>query len=120
MLIGPGNRYNSPSWRAPVLYKNGYMVFALGKETAIEAVIGFIAWAVRRLIKPRSRKMRACSYAIQTVYPDFHFPTFPTPDGKFRFRLWFIYETRADFERRRRRLTACGGGQRPLAREAGK
>ena len=37
--------------------KNEYPVLSLGEETAVQAVVDSVAWAFRRLKKPRSREM---------------------------------------------------------------
>ena len=55
----------------PVKCKNEYLVLALGKETAVQAVVGSIVWAFCRLKKPRCREMSACSYALQRMPPTF-------------------------------------------------
>ena len=42
--------------------KNEYLVLPLGEETAVQAVVGFIVWAFRRLKKPRRREMSAPNF----------------------------------------------------------
>ena len=51
----------------PFNCKKEYLVFALGEETAAQAVVDSIFWAFRRLKKPRSREMSARSYALYSV-----------------------------------------------------
>ena len=36
-----------------------YLVLALGEGTAVQAVVGYIVWAFRRLKKPRCREISA-------------------------------------------------------------
>ena len=45
------------------------MVLALVEETTVQAVFGFIVWAVRRLKEPRSREMSARVYVLYNVCP---------------------------------------------------
>ena len=45
------------------------MVLALGEETVVQAVVGSIFWAFRRLKKPRRREMSARGYALYSVCP---------------------------------------------------
>ena len=49
----------------------------LGEETAVQAVVGSIVWAFRRLKKPRCREMSARGYALHSVCP-LHFPSYTT------------------------------------------
>ena len=51
-----------------------YLVLAIGKETAVQAVVGSIVWAFRRLKKPRSQ-MSARGYALHGERPTFPFPS---------------------------------------------
>ena len=44
-------------------------MLALGEETAAQAVVGSIVWALHRLKKPRSREMSARGYALHSVCP---------------------------------------------------
>ena len=46
-----------------------------GGETAVQAVVGSIVWAFRRLKKPRSREMSARGYSLHSVCPQL--PFFP-------------------------------------------
>ena len=46
---------------------------ALGEETAVQAVVGSIVRAFRRLKKPRCREMSACGYALHSIYPQLSF-----------------------------------------------
>ena len=57
---------------APHSTQNEYLVLALREETAVQAVVGSIAWAFRRVKKPSSREMSARGYALHSVRP----PTF--------------------------------------------
>ena len=41
----------------PFKCKSEYMVLALGEDTAVQAIVGFIVWAFRRLKKPRFREV---------------------------------------------------------------
>ena len=52
----------------PLKCKNEYMVLALGEETAVQAVVGSIVWAFRRLKKAASWEMSARGYALHSVY----------------------------------------------------
>ena len=45
----------------------------LGQETAVQAVVGSIVWAFRRLKKPRCREMSARGYALHSVCPQLSF-----------------------------------------------
>ena len=49
-------------------------LFPLGGETAVQAVIGSIAWAFRRLKKPRSLEMSARGYALHSLCLQLSFP----------------------------------------------
>ena len=60
----------------PLKCKNEYSVLALGEETAVQAVVGSIVWAFRRLNKPRCREMSARGYALYSVCPQLSF-SFP-------------------------------------------
>ena len=62
----------------PLKCKNEYPVLPLGEETAVQAVVGSIIWAFRRLKKPRCREMSASGYALHSVCPQisFSFPSF--------------------------------------------
>ena len=57
----------------PLKCKNEYPVLPLGKKTAVQAVVGSIVWAFRRLKKPRCREMNARGYALYSVRPLFFF-----------------------------------------------
>ena len=74
-LIRPNPHYCSPPGLAlsPLSCKNDYMVFALGKETAAQAVVGSIVWAFLRLNKPRCREMSVRGYAFHSVRPQLSF-----------------------------------------------
>ena len=63
----------------PFKCKIEYLVLPLGEETAVQAVVGSIVWAFRRLKKPMSRGMSARGYALHSVY----LPTF-LPSGAVR------------------------------------
>ena len=58
---------------SPLNCNNGYLVLALGKETAAQAVVGSIVWVFGRLKKPSSREMSARGYAIHSVCPQLSF-----------------------------------------------
>ena len=58
---------------APLKCENEYLVLPLGEETAVQAVVGSIVWAFRRLKKPRSREMSARGYALHSVCPRLSF-----------------------------------------------
>ena len=77
MLIEPTPHHYSPIGRAPLhsSVKNEYMVLALGEETAVQAVVGSIFWAIRRLKKA---KVSGDERASQRVPPTFLFPTVTT------------------------------------------
>ena len=60
----------------PLKCKNEYLVLTLGEETAVQAVVGSIVWAFRRLKKPRCREMSARGYALYSVCPQLSLPTF--------------------------------------------
>ena len=45
----------------------------LGEETAVQAVVGSIVWAFRRLKKPSCREMSARGYAFHSVCPQLSF-----------------------------------------------
>ena len=47
--------------------KNEYWVLELGEETAVQAVVGFIDLAFRRLKKPTSQEMSARGYGLHSV-----------------------------------------------------
>ena len=49
------------------------MVLALGEKTAVQAVVGSIVWAFRKLKKPRCRVMSARGYALHSVCPQLFF-----------------------------------------------
>ena len=51
----------------PLNCENEYPVLALGEETAVQAVVGSIIWAFRRLKKPMCREMSARGYALDSV-----------------------------------------------------
>ena len=74
----------------PLKCKNEYPVLALGEETAVQAVVGSIVWAFRRLKKPRSWEMSARGYAIHGVCPQLSFPSpIPVVDGYiWRYSEW--------------------------------
>ena len=57
----------------PLKCKNEYPVLPLGEETALQAVVGSIVWASRRLEKSRCRKMSARGYALHSVWPQLSF-----------------------------------------------
>ena len=57
----------------PLECKNEYLVLALGKEAAVQAVVGSIVWAFRLLKKPRRREMSARGYALYSVCSQFYF-----------------------------------------------
>ena len=44
-----------------------------GEETAVQAVVGSIVWAFRRLKKPKCREMSARGYALHSVCPQLSF-----------------------------------------------
>ena len=48
-------------------------MLALGEETAVQAVVGSIVWAFRRLKKPRCGEMSARGYALHSVCPQLSF-----------------------------------------------
>ena len=48
-------------------------MLALGEETAVQAVVGYIVWTFRRLKKPKNREMSAGDYALHSVAPTFLF-----------------------------------------------
>ena len=50
-----------------------YLMLRLGKETAVQAIVGSIVWAFRRLNKRRCREMSARGYALHSVCPKFPF-----------------------------------------------
>ena len=58
---------DSTRWRVLVQCKNEYIVFALGRETAAQAVIRSIVWAFRELEEQRCRGMSARCYAFHIV-----------------------------------------------------
>ena len=55
----------------PFNCKNEYLVLALGKETAVHAVVGSIIWAFRWPKKPECWKMSNRGYALHYVCPIF-------------------------------------------------
>ena len=57
----------------PLKCTNEYLVLPLGEETAVQAVVGSVVWAFRRLKKPRCREMSARGYALHSVCPNFLF-----------------------------------------------
>ena len=57
----------------PLKCKNEYPMLALGEETAVQALVGSIVWAFRRLKKPRIREMSARGYALHSVCPHLSF-----------------------------------------------
>ena len=57
----------------PLKFNNEYLVLPLGEETAVQAVVGSIVWAFRRLKKPRCRQMSARGYALYNVCPQLSF-----------------------------------------------
>ena len=57
----------------PLKCKNEYPVLPLGEETAVQAVVGSIAWTFRRLKKPRCREMSARGYMLHSVCPQLSF-----------------------------------------------
>ena len=71
MLIGPSPYHCSPIGRPPVhsSVKNEYLVLPLGEETAVQAVVGSIVRAFRRLKEPRIRERSARGYALYSVFP---------------------------------------------------
>ena len=50
-----------------------YLVLAVVEEAAVQAVVGSIVWAFRRLKKPRCREMSARGYALYSVCPQLSF-----------------------------------------------
>ena len=48
-------------------HKNEYIVLAVGKEPADQAIVGSIVWAFRRLKMSRSREMSDCGYELHSV-----------------------------------------------------
>ena len=75
MLIGPSPHHCSPirARPTPLKCKNEYLVLPLREETAVQAVVGTIVWAFRRLKKPRCRNMSARGYALHSVCPQISF-----------------------------------------------
>ena len=72
------NRYklqllNGLALTSPLKRKNEYLVLVLGEETAVQAVVGSIVWAFRRLKKPWCREMSARGYALYSVYSQLYF-----------------------------------------------
>ena len=61
----------------PLKCKNEYPVLPLGEETAVQAVVGSIVWAFRRLKKPRCREMSVRGYALHSVPHQLSFFLFP-------------------------------------------
>ena len=53
-------------------------MLALGQETAVQAIVGSIVRAFRRLKKPTSREISARGYALYSVCPNFLFPSIHT------------------------------------------
>ena len=49
-------------------------MLALGEETAVQAVVGSIVWALRKLKKPRCREVSARGDALHSVCPQDSFP----------------------------------------------
>ena len=61
----------------PLRCKNKYMVLALGEDTVVQAAVGSIVRAFRRLKKPRYREMSARGYVLHRVCPQHSFlPSF--------------------------------------------
>ena len=60
----------------PLNLKIENLVLALGEEIAVQAVVGSIVWAFRRLKKPRCREMSARGYALHSLCPQLSFHTF--------------------------------------------
>ena len=52
------------------------LLVALREKTAVQAVVGSIVWALRRLKKPSSREMSARGYALHSVCPQLSFLPF--------------------------------------------
>ena len=61
---------------SPLNSSNEYVVLVLGKETAVQAVVGGIVWTFRRLKKPRNGEMSARGYALHSVCPQLPFSLF--------------------------------------------
>ena len=57
----------------PLECQNEYLLFALGEEIAVQAVVGSIVWAFRRVKNPRRREMSARIYALHSVCPQISF-----------------------------------------------
>ena len=55
------------SRQIPFNCENEYLVLALGKETATQAVVHSIVWAFCRLKMPRCQEMSARSYALHSI-----------------------------------------------------
>ena len=48
-------------------------VLALGEESAVQAVVGSIVWAFRRLKNPKRKEMSARGYAFHSICPQLPF-----------------------------------------------
>ena len=88
MLIGPSPYHCSPIGPTPLKCENVYLVLALGKETAVQAVVGSIVWAFGRLKKPRCWEMSARGYALDSVCPQISF-FFPDITNRLGPGNWF-------------------------------
>ena len=70
MLIGPSPHHCSPIGRAPIHSSvKQYLVLSLGKEIAVQAVVGSIVWAFRKLEKAKVSgderpRLRFIAYAL--------------------------------------------------------
>ena len=69
MLIEPSSLFTLTTVRQ---YTVEYLVLALEEETAVQAVVGSVVRAFRRL-KPRSWEMSARGYALYSVWPQLSF-----------------------------------------------
>ena len=58
----PSPRFAHRARPTPLKCKNEYPVLPLGEETAVQAVVGSIVWAFRRLKKPRCREMMSPTF----------------------------------------------------------
>ena len=83
MLIGPSSHHCSPIGRAP-LHSSVKRVpgACTGEETAVQAVVGSIVWAFRRLKKPRCREISARGYALHSVCTQLSFFPFVSVAGE--------------------------------------
>ena len=69
MLAGNAHWAESAPLFAHSNCKIEYLVLALGEETAVQAVVGPIVWAFRRLKKPRNQEISARGAALHSVCP---------------------------------------------------